>query len=159
MPLPPAPTVSSPLAAWPTARPNGSRAGFTLIEIIVVIVVIAVLATLVAPNIFRHVGTARTTTAKTQIETLGAALDAFRLDVGRYPTTAEGLDALMTSPAGAAGWHGPYLKKKVPPDPWGHAYAYKSPGEVNPREYDLVSYGSDGQPGGEDEAADLKSWE
>ena len=133
--------------------------GFTLIEIIVVIVVIAVLATLVAPNIFKNVGAAKTTTARTQIETLGAALDAFRLDVGRYPTTAEGLDALQTAPAGATGWHGPYLKKKVPMDPWGHPYAFTSPGQVNPREYDLVSYGSDGQPGGVDEAADLKSWE
>jgi general secretion pathway protein G len=149
-----------------TDRPlHASRArlratgGFTLIEIIVVIVVIAVLATLVAPNIFKNVGAAKTTTARAQIETLGAALDAFRLDVGRYPTTAEGLEALQTAPPGATGWHGPYLKKKVPADPWGHPYAFTSPGQVNPREYDLLSYGADGQPGGVDEAADLKSWE
>ena len=142
-----------------TRREQGPRAGFTLIEMIVVIVVIAVLATLVAPNVFRNVGAAKTTTARAQIETVGAALDAFKLDVGRYPTTAEGLDALMTAPAGAAGWHGPYLKKRVPADPWGHPYAYRSPGEANPREYDLLSLGADGQPGGQDEAADLKSWE
>ena len=142
-----------------TRREQGPRAGFTLIEMIVVIVVIAVLATLVAPNVFRNVGAAKTTTARAQIETVGAALDAFKLDVGRYPTTAEGLDALMTAPAGAAGWHGPYLKKRVPADPWGHPYTYLSPGQVNPREYDLLSLGADGQPGGQDEAADLKSWE
>lgn len=142
----------------PAAPRPDPRAGFTLIEIIVVIVVIAVLATLVAPNIFKNVGSAKVTTAKAQIETLGAALDAYRLDVGRYPTTAEGLDALQTAPPGATGWHGPYLKKRVPPDPWGHPYVFKSPGEVNPHEYDLLSLGSDGQPGGEDEAADLTSW-
>ena len=155
----PLPTVARPGFVRTRTRIAGSRAGFTLIEIIVVIVVIAVLATLVAPNIFRHVGTAKTTTAKTQIETLGAALDSYKLDVGRYPSTAEGLDALMTAPPGATGWHGPYLKKKVPLDPWGHPYVYKSPGEVNPKDYDLLSYGADGQPGGEDDAADLKSWE
>ncbi|MDB4949026.1 MAG: ral secretion pathway protein [Gemmatimonadetes bacterium] len=150
-----APDAEPSAAAGP---PASARAGFTLIEIIVVIVVIAVLATLVAPNVFRNVGTAKTTTARAQIETLGAALDAYRLDVGRYPGTAEGLDALVHAPPGAAGWHGPYLKKRVPPDPWGHPYVFTSPGPVNPQEYDLLSYGSDGAPGGQDDAADLVSW-
>jgi general secretion pathway protein G len=150
------PSASAPQAS---VRRTDPRAGFTLIEIIVVVVIIAVLATLIAPNIFRNLSNAKTTTAKAQIETLGAALDAFRLDVGRYPTSAEGLDALNTQPAGVAGWHGPYLKKRIPPDPWGHPYVFKSPGEVNPHDYDLLSYGSDGQPGGDGDAADIKSWE
>jgi general secretion pathway protein G len=151
-------TLRDARPAAPVRAPDAARAGFTLIEIIVVIVVIAVLATLVAPNIFRNVGNAKTTTARAQIETLGGALDGYRLDVGRYPSTAEGLDALMHAPPAAAGWHGPYLKKRVPPDPWGHPYVFKSPGDVNPQEYDLLSYGSDGAPGGQDDAADLTSW-
>ena len=141
---------------------SGSRRGrraFTLIEILVVVVVIAILATLVAPNIFQHVGTARETTAKSQIEMFGAALDAYRLHTGRYPTTQEGLGALWTKPAGGPGtWRGPYLRKEIPLDPWGHAYIYSSPGEVNRDGYDLVSLGSDGKKGGENESADITSW-
>jgi len=128
----------------------------------VVIVVIAVLATLVAPNVFRHVGTARAATARSQVEMLGAALDAYRLDVGRYPTTEEGLAALVSAPAGAeAGrWKGPYLRKRgIPADPWTHPYRYQSPGMANPGSYDLESYGADGQPGGEGDNADIRSWE
>jgi general secretion pathway protein G len=137
------------------------RAGFTLIEILVVIVVIAILAALVAPNVFRHVGTAKDAAARSQIELLGAALDAYRLDNGRYPTTAQGLEALWREPTTdprPTGWKGPYLRKEVPLDPWGHAYLYKAPGDVNTWGYDLLSYGSDGQPGGEGEAADITSW-
>ena len=141
-----------------TSRRPGAR-GFTLIEILVVIVVITVLATLVAPNVFRHVGTAKESTARSQIEMLGAALDAYRLDVGRYPSTTEGLEALMTQPSGTQSWRGPYLRKKVPVDPWGNAYVYRSPGQVNPGMYDLLSYGSDAREGGEGEAADVRSWE
>lgn len=135
--------------------------GFTLIEILVVIVVIAILATLVAPNVFKHVGTAKESTAKSQIEMLGAALDAYRLDNGKYPTTEQGLVALWEAPTvePAPNWTQPYLRKPVPLDPWGNAYAYVSPGEVNPQGYDLVSYGADGQPGGEGEDADLTSWQ
>ncbi len=142
----------------PRSRPR--RRGFTLIEILVVIVVIAILATLVAPNIFRHVGAAKEATARSQIEMLGSALDAFRLDNGRYPTTEEGLAALWEAPAGGAlpNWRGPYLRKPVPLDPWGHPYVYLSPGQVNPQGYDLLSYGADGQPGGDDENADVTSW-
>lgn len=141
-------------------RPRRRRAGFTLIEIMVVIVVIAILATLVAPEVFKHVGGARESTARSQIEMLGAGLDAYRLHVGKYPTTQEGLAALRTAPAGAGSrWRGPYLRKDVPLDPWGNPYVFRSPGEVNPTLYDLTSYGADGQPGGEGENADIKSWE
>ncbi|HEY0018309.1 MAG TPA: type II secretion system major pseudopilin GspG [Longimicrobium sp.] len=137
-----------------------ARAGFTLIEILVVIAVIAVLATLVAPEVFRHLGSARESTAKSQVEMLGAALDAYRLDVGRYPTTEEGLAALRTAPAGAgARWRGPYLRKDVPADPWGNPYQFRSPGQVNPTGYDLLSLGADGKPDGQGEDADIRSWE
>ena len=136
------------------------RAGFTLIEILVVIVVIAVMAGLVAPNVFKHVGEAKNVTARSQIEMLGAALDAYRLDNGRYPVTAQGLAALWQAPAldRVATWRGPYLRKDVPLDPWGRPYIYKSPGDQNPAGYDLLSYGADGQPGGEGEASDVVSW-
>ena len=124
------------------------RSGFTLIEILVVIVVIAILATLVAPNVFQHVGTAKTTTAKSQIEMLSSALDAYRLDTGAYPTTQQGLQALMELPQvdPPANWRGPYLKSEIPLDPWGHPYIYEFPGRINPSGYDLRSMGPDGQP-------------
>lgn len=136
------------------------RRGFTLIEILVVIVVIAILATLVAPNIFQHVGAAKDATAKSQIEMLGAALDAYRLDNGHYPTTEQGLAALWEKPSvdPPANWRAPYLRKPVPPDPWGRPYQYLSPGQVNPQGYDLLSYGADGTPGGDGENADVLSW-
>jgi general secretion pathway protein G len=136
------------------------RPGFTLIEILVVIVVIAILATLVAPNVFQHVGAAKDATAKSQIEMLGAALDAYRLDNGRYPSTEQGLAALWEKPTidPPPNWRSPYLRKPVPLDPWGHPYAYLSPGQVNPQGYDLLSYGADGKAGGEGEDADLVSW-
>src|SRR5215510_1077046 len=104
------------------ARKQTKRRGFTLIEILVVIVVIAILATLVAPNVFQHVGTAKTTTAKSQIEMMSSALDAYRLDTGSYPTTAQGLQALQEMPTidPPTNWRGPYLRKAVPMDPWGH---------------------------------------
>lgn len=136
------------------------RSGFTLIEILVVIVVIAILATLVAPNIFQHVGAAKSATAKSQIEMLGAALDAYRLDNGRYPTTEQGLNALWEKPTidPPANWRAPYLRKPVPADPWGRPYNYLFPGQVNTEGYDLLTYGQDGKPGGEGEDADILSW-
>lgn len=140
-------------------RRLGAPSGFTLIEILVVVVVIAILATLVAPNVFQHVGTARETTARSQIEMFGAALDAYRLHTGRYPSTQEGLAALWTRPASApATWRGPYLRKTLPLDPWGNAYEYVCPGEVNRDGYDLRSLGADGRRGGEGEDADITSW-
>jgi len=137
------------------------RLGFTLIEILVVIVVIAVLAGLVAPNVFKHVGEAKNITARSQIEMLGAALDGYRLDTGGYPSTDLGLAALWREPpqdGRSLPWRGPYLRKDVPLDPWGRPYIYRGPGEENPAGYDLLSYGADGQSGGEGEAADVVSW-
>jgi general secretion pathway protein G len=137
-------------------------AGFTLIEILVVIVVITALAALVAPNVFRHVAASNDAAARSQIEMLGAALDAYRMDNGRYPSTNLGLDALWSEPLGEPAprnWRGPYLRKAVPVDPWGTPYEYISPGQVNPTGYDLISYGADGLPDGVDENADIRSWE
>lgn len=139
----------------------GRRGGFTLIEILVVIAVIAMLAALVAPNVFQHVGTAKDATARSQIELLGSTLDMYRLDNGRYPTTEQGLDALQVEPTIQplpTNWRGPYLRRAVPMDPWGVPFIYICPGEVNPRSYDLLSLGADGEPGGEGENADVVSW-
>ncbi len=142
-------------------RRSRLAAGFTLIEILVVIVVIAILATLVAPNVFQNVGAAKATTAKTQIEMLGSALDAYRLDTGAYPTTQQGLEAMQQLPTidPPANWRGPYLRKAVPLDPWGRAYLFVSPGQVNPTGFDLFSYGADGALGGDGENADVVSWQ
>jgi general secretion pathway protein G len=149
----------------PSTRPaeamnRPKKRGFTLIEILVVIVVIAILATLVAPNVFQHVSTAKSSTAKSQIEMIGTALDAYRLDNGQYPTTQQGLDALINKPSidPPATWRGPYLRKEVPLDPWSEAYVYLSPGEVNTTGFDLLSYGADKKVGGEGENADILSW-
>lgn len=139
-----------------------SRRGFTLLEILVVITVIAILAGLVSPMVFRNVSDAKVAAARTQIEGLGLALDTYYLHNDHYPSTAQGLSALVTQPAGdppASNWRGPYLKKGVPADPWGNPYRYLSPGEVNRESYDLVSFGRDGKPGGSGEDADLTSWE
>lgn len=137
------------------------RRAFTLIEILVVIAVIAILASLVAPNVFQHVGTARSTTARSQLEMLATALDAYRLDTGRYPTSAQGLAALETIPSidPPSTWRGPYLRRALPVDPWGNPYVYLAPGDVNPTGYDLLSYGADGRPGGEGEDADILGWQ
>ena len=137
------------------------RRGFTLIELLVVIVVLGVLATLVAPNVFRHVGTAKEATARAQIEMLGAALDAYRLDTGRYPTTEQGLGALWQQPTTEPrpmNWRGPYLRKPVPADPWGTSYVYRAPGTESRTGYDLLSLGADGKPGGLAEDGDVVSW-
>jgi general secretion pathway protein G len=139
-----------------------SREGFTLVEILVVIIVIAILATLVAPNVFQHVGRAKDTTARAQMEMLGAAVDAYRLDNDQYPTTEQGLAALNTRPTAGPvprDWRGPYLKKRdVPLDPWGKPYVYRSPGTANPEGYDLLTLGRDGREGGTGEDADILGW-
>ncbi len=144
----------------PRVSARASSLGFTLIEVLVVIVVIAILATFVAPSIFQNVGDARVATTKTQIESLGTALDAYRLDNGTYPTTAQGLGALWQRPAldPPANWRQPYLRKPVPRDPWGHEYVYVAPGRANPSGYDLSSFGADGVAGGTGDAADIASW-
>ena len=133
------------------------RQGFTLIELVVVVVIIGLLAAFVAPQFIKQEEKATAKAAKAQIELLGTALDTFRLDVGRYPTSQEGLQALNQRPGGVERWDGPYLKKDVPNDPWGSPYVYKSPGDGG-RPYDIVSHGSDKAPGGEGTAADVTSW-
>jgi general secretion pathway protein G len=131
-------------------------AGFTLLELLVVMVIIGLLAGIVAPQYFAQLGKSNAKVAKAQIESFSQALDQYRLDVGRYPTTEQGLAALRVAPAGVAKWQGPYLKRDIPVDPWSNPYQYQAPGQHG--EFDLQSFGSDGQPGGEGEAADVVSW-
>lgn len=133
------------------ARPSS---GFTLLELLVVIVIIGLLAAYVGPRYFSQLGKSERSTAKAQIEGLGKALDAYRLDTGRYPTTEQGLDALYVRPSDEPKWNGPYLQKAVPMDPWGAPYVYRTPGEGGV-DFDLSSNGKDGQPGGEGEGADV----
>jgi general secretion pathway protein G len=137
------------------------KRGFTLIEILVVITVIAILASLVTPMVFRNVGDAKVSATRAQVEILGLALDAYRLDNDYYPSTTQGLEALRQPPTGepaARNWRGPYLRKPVPVDAYGRPYLYRSPGEVNPDAYDLLSLGRDGALGGAGEDADITSW-
>lgn len=138
------------------ARRNVCPAGFTLLELLVVMVIIGLLAGFVAPRYFQHVGKSESRAASAQIDGLSKALDAYRLDVGRYPTTEQGLAALNRRPDNEPRWQGPYLQKTVPNDPWGRPYGYKSPGEHG--EFDLFSLGKDGQPGGTGDAADITNW-
>jgi len=133
------------------------QSGFTLIEIMVVLVIIGLLMGIVGPRLIRQEEKAKVKAAVIQIESLGTSLDTFRLDVGRYPTTQEGLAALRQRPFGIDRWDGPYLKKDVPKDPWDRPYMYRSPGEGG-RPYDLYSYGADGSPGGEGDNRDVTSW-
>lgn len=133
------------------------QAAFTLIELLVVLVILGLLAGLVGPRVLKYLGGAKSDTAQLQIEELGAGLDLFHLEVGRYPTNDEGLEALAQAPAGVMGWNGPYLKKReIPKDPWGNDYRYKYPGDNG--DYDLWSLGRDNTDGGEGEDADIVSW-
>lgn len=137
---------------------NQFRNAFTLVELLVVIVIIALLSSLVAPKFFGKLDTAKVKTAKTQMQMLSQALDAFRLDVGRYPTTEEGLKVLWAKSSNIRNWDGPYLPKPVKEDPWGYPYHYKNPGKDS-QPYDLYDYGSDGKEGGSGDAKDLSVWE
>jgi general secretion pathway protein G len=131
--------------------------GFTLIELLVVLMILGLLAGVVGPRVMKYLGGAKTKTALLQIEELGAGLDLFHLEVGRYPTTDEGLLALAARPSGIDNWHGPYLKKRhIPSDPWGVNYQYRSPGEYG--DYELFTLGRDNADGGDGENTDILSW-
>jgi general secretion pathway protein G len=142
--------------AYNPRAPHHDR-GFTLLELLVVLVILGLLVGYVAPRFFGQVGKSEVKVATAQIRALEDALDQYRLDVGRYPTTEQGLAALNNQPTGEARWQGPYLKKAVPNDPWGNPYQYRSPGEHG--EVDIFSLGKDGQPGGSAEAADIVNWQ
>lgn len=140
---------------------NVARRGFTLLELLVVLAIIATLVAVVAPSLFHNVGDAKVAAAKSQVEIFELALDAYRIDNDRYPSTEQGLAALRQKPVtgdSARNWRGPYLRKDVPLDPWGHAYTYRSPGTANQTSYDLFSLGRDGQIGGGGEDSDITSW-
>ncbi len=146
--------VSYPARRAAMRRRSG---GFTLLELLVVLVILGLLSSLVGPAVLNQLGGAKSKTAALQIGDLEQALEMYKLDVGRYPTTSDGLEALVSKPAGASGWNGPYLKGKVPQDPWKQDYVYKYPGERS--ELDIISYGANGVPGGEGEDADIGNWD
>jgi len=131
------------------------KAGFTLIELLLVLVILGTLAAIVVPKFTRRSEQARLTAARTDIANLEVALDTFEIDTGRYPTTEEGLQALVEAPPGITGWKGPYIKRGVPKDPWGNDYRYQCPGQHNSSGYDLFSCGPDGKEGGDD---DIDNW-
>lgn len=135
-----------------SSTPNG----FTLLELLVVVAIIGLLAGYVGPKYFNQLGKAETKAAKAQISAFASALDQYRLDTGHYPSTSHSLLALQTKPTGEPKWAGPYLSKDIPLDPWGKPYLYKSPGDHG--EFDLISYGRDGRPGGSGEDSDVTSW-
>jgi general secretion pathway protein G len=132
-------------------------AGFTLMELLLVLMIIGMLAALVGPTLYQKIKPAKQSAARAQLTNFGTALDAFYMDVDRYPTSQEGLNALRERPEGADRWNGPYLKKEVPVDPWGHPYVYRAPGRNGG--YEIVSFGGDGREGGDGDNADINSWE
>src|ERR1700758_3264523 len=135
-------------------RHEGGQQGFTLVEMLVVISIIGLIMGLIGPRVLNYLSESKVKAAKIQLQSFGSALDLFYLDAGRFPSTAEGLTALVQRTPGVAAWNGPYLKGgSVPKDPWNHPYVYRAPGERGP--YDIVSYGSDGQEGGSGVAADI----
>lgn len=135
-----------------------AETGFTLLELLVVLGILAMLAGIVGPQVMKHMGASKTKAARVQVEDLSAALDMYNLDTGKYPTTAQGLTALVSKPAEAKRWNGPYLRKSnIPKDPWINPYSYVSPGQHG--KFDLFSYGADGKEGGEGDDQDINSWE
>ena len=137
--------------------PRRREAGFTLLELLVVLAIMGLLAAIIAPQVLRYLGSSRTQTARVQIQNIVAALELYKLDVGHYPTQAEGLNSLVTAPGNETGWNGPYLKKESAlKDPWGEPYVYKIPGQHG--EFDIYSLGSDKAEGGTGEAQDVGNW-
>ena len=133
--------------------------GFSLLELLVVLLLLGAFAGIFAPKIFGQAEKAKQKAAKLEIDQIGQALDLYKLEIGRYPTTQEGLAALMTAPSGVANWNGPYLKRStVPKDPWNNEYKFASPGDQN-RPYDIISLGSDGKEGGDGDGKDITSWQ
>jgi general secretion pathway protein G len=146
------------LKVRPRASQEGGAAGFSLIELLIVLAIIGLIVGLAGPRVLGYLETSKAKSARIQIDNFGKALDLFYLDAGRYPTTAEGLEALVDKPAASANWAGPYLKvQKVPADPWGARYSYRAPGEHG--RYDLYSYGADGREGGTGGDADITNWD
>jgi len=144
------------LPSWSNRYAVTARDGFTLVEMLVVITIIGLVLSLVGPRVLGYLGESRVKVAKLQIETFGSALDLYYLDVGHYPSTSEGLNALVQRPSNAEVWNGPYVKgDRIPADPWGRAYQYRSPVQTAP--YEIISNGSDGQEGGTGTAADISS--
>lgn len=144
---------SSLLPYFAFARVRAKSAGFTLLELLVVVVIIGLLAGLVVPRYFDTLEKSKSKIARAQLDAFEKALEQYRLDVGSLPTNDQGLSALITAPTGVSNWQGPYLKKAVPVDPWGHAYVYKL--QHTAKDADVISYGADGQPGGTGEAKDI----
>ena len=140
------------------SRTNRRQAGVTLIEMLVVVTIIALFAALVAPRMLQKSDMARVTAAHAQINSFMTALGAYKLDTGLYPTTEQGLNALRRQPEGVNQWQGPYLPQDIPTDPWGNPYVYRFPSENGGYEPEIISYGADGQPGGDEIFADLYSW-
>lgn len=133
------------------------KKGFTLMELLIVLVIIGLLAALVGPTLYQRIKPAKQSAAKAQIQNFMTALDSYFIDIGRYPTTQQGLKSLRQKPDGIKKWIGPYLKKELPNDPWGHAYQYKAPGRNGG--YEIISYGANNLEGGDGEDADIASWE
>ncbi len=134
------------------------QAGVTLIEMLVVVTIIALFAAYAGIKLWPQADKAKVTAARAQMEALMAALGTYKMDTGNFPTTEQGLQALRVAPPGVETWHGPYLAKEIPLDPWNHAYQYKFPGEQEPDEPEIISLGADGQPGGQGIDADILSW-
>ena len=148
--------MANPLARKNRAARRAER-GFTLVEVLVVITIIALIMAVVGPRVLNYLTESKVKAAKIQIESLSSALDLYFIDAGRYPTTSEGLSALLLRPGSTIGWSGPYLRgNAIPNDPWGKPYAYRSPGQHGT--YDIISYGADGQEGGTGAGADITSW-
>jgi len=138
------------------ARGSRGEAGFTLVELLVVLVILVLLASIIGPRVIGYLGSSKSKTAQIQIESLVTSLELYHVDVGRYPTTAEGLESLVKSPTGVKGWNGPYLTKgDVPLDPWNAPYKYESPGKISA--FDVYTLGRDGKEGGSDEDADIRN--